>query len=277
MTLNPLLLVAAAGAAGFAVKKLTEKPAFQVSSTTTSNGTPIKIAVPVPKSVNKAQSTGVVSTAPTPPGKKTATVSVPNRGQVFTPPKSMQPDASGNPQPTAIVISPTGSSSVSVGSLKDVQRSLNTLGITPLLKEDGILGPATITNVKTFQSKSGLVVDGNAGPATKAALSAAMAKFASGADPLVNHPAVTYATVNEGPRNPAVANPAAPAAALKMTNVEVQKNLNALGAKPPLATDGKLGPMSVAAIKAFQTTHGLAADGVVGPKTKTALYLAVQH
>ncbi len=275
--INPVVLLVAAGGAAFVVKKLTDKPAYQVSSATTANGTPIRIAVPVPQSVNRAQATGIVSTAPTPPGKKAAAVTVPNRGQVFTPPKSMQPDANGNPQPTAIIISPTGSSSVSVGSLKDVQRSLNTLGITPLLKEDGVLGPATITNVKTFQSKSGLVVDGNAGPATKAALSAAMAKFASGGDPLNNHPAVTYATVNEGPRSPAVPNPAASTAALKMTNVEVQKNLNLLGAKPALVTDGKLGPMSIAALKAFQTAHGLAADGVVGPKTKTALYIAVQH
>lgn len=275
--INPLVLLVAAGGTAFAVKKLTEKPAFQVSSTTTSNGTPIKIAVPVPKSVNKAQSSATPSTAPTPPGKKTAVVNIPHQGQVFTPPKSMQPDANGQPQPTAIVISPTGSSSVTVGSLKDVQRSLNTLGVTPLLKEDGVLGPATIANVKSFQSKVGLAIDGNAGPATKAALSAAMAKFASGGNPLANHPAVTYATVNEGPRTPPTANPAAPAAALSMTNVQVQKNLNALGAKPALATDGKLGPMTIAALKAFQTTHGLAADGVVGPKTKTALYLAVQH
>ena len=60
-----------------------------------------------------------------------------------------------------------------------------------------------------------------------------------------------------------------------MSNVDVQKNLNILGAKPALTTDGKLGPMSIAAIKSFQASHGLAADGVAGPKTKTAIYVAV--
>jgi putative chitinase len=60
-----------------------------------------------------------------------------------------------------------------------------------------------------------------------------------------------------------------------MTNMDIQKNLNILGAKPPLKADGKLGPMSIAAIKSFQASHGLAADGVAGAKTKTAIYIAV--
>jgi hypothetical protein len=36
--------------------------------------------------------------------------------------------------------------------------------------------------------------------------------------------------------------------------------------------DGKLGPYTVAAIKAFQTANGLVADGVVGPLTKAKLF-----
>jgi peptidoglycan hydrolase-like protein with peptidoglycan-binding domain len=35
-----------------------------------------------------------------------------------------------------------------------------------------------------------------------------------------------------------------------------------------------MGPKTVAAIKSFQTIHGLTPDGVAGPKTKTALHLA---
>ena len=51
----------------------------------------------------------------------------------------------------------------------------------------------------------------------------------------------------------------------------IQARLNALGAAPPLAVDGDLGPATIAAVKAFQAQHNLAADGIVGPETLGAL------
>jgi peptidoglycan hydrolase-like protein with peptidoglycan-binding domain len=56
---------------------------------------------------------------------------------------------------------------------------------------------------------------------------------------------------------------------------DVQEALNRLGASPALGLTGTLNPQSVAAIRAFQITHGLLADGVPGPKTRTALTLAL--
>ncbi len=53
----------------------------------------------------------------------------------------------------------------------------------------------------------------------------------------------------------------------------VQSRLNALGANPPLTVDGQNGPKTIAAVKAFQNAKGLAADGVIGPMTLTALGL----
>jgi peptidoglycan hydrolase-like protein with peptidoglycan-binding domain len=40
---------------------------------------------------------------------------------------------------------------------------------------------------------------------------------------------------------------------------------------PPLVADGKLGPKSQQAIKAFQSAHGLTADGIAGPLTQGQL------
>jgi peptidoglycan hydrolase-like protein with peptidoglycan-binding domain len=53
----------------------------------------------------------------------------------------------------------------------------------------------------------------------------------------------------------------------------VQEALNAAGRKPPLGADGKFGRLTHKAVVAFQDKKGLKCDGVVGPKTATALGL----
>lgn len=51
----------------------------------------------------------------------------------------------------------------------------------------------------------------------------------------------------------------------------IQNRLNAAGASPPLVVDGISGPKTTAAIKAFQSSHGITPDGIAGPITQTAL------
>ena len=315
--MNPLILkIAGVGGGVWLLSKFWPKQAFQSTQTMTPDGKVVRVSVPVPDSVNPAQAMAV-STTPAvpmtqPASPKAVPVLIPNKGVVYAPPKVIQPNSSGAPQPTAIITSPTGASSVTIGTLKDVQRALNTLGYVPKLDEDGVISPKTAANIKVFQSKMGLAVDGNAGPATKAALSTALTQMAGASSPVgavvvstMNPSAIAAAasgvaatvapaaaaiqaqlnalqsSTTQAPSTIAptdldnVLPPINPANALTMSNKDIQGNLNILGATPPLTVDGQLGPMSVAAIKAFQTSHGLTADGIAGPQTKTAIYIAI--
>jgi putative chitinase len=55
----------------------------------------------------------------------------------------------------------------------------------------------------------------------------------------------------------------------------LQVSLNKLGADPALAPDGSYGPLTAAAVKAFQESHHLEADGKVHPETLAAVDAAV--
>jgi peptidoglycan hydrolase-like protein with peptidoglycan-binding domain len=57
--------------------------------------------------------------------------------------------------------------------------------------------------------------------------------------------------------------------------VQLQKVLNKL-LKLGLVEDGKLGPKTIAVIKAWQKSHGLVVDGLVGAKTKAAMKLEAE-
>ena len=57
---------------------------------------------------------------------------------------------------------------------------------------------------------------------------------------------------------------------------ELQAKLNAHGASPALSVDGGFGPLTEAAVRAFQTAKGLLVDGVVGSQTWAALDKAPQ-
>ncbi len=233
---------------------------------------------PVPSAVSPlAQASGTLSVPMSPPGPPPPPVPiVTNEGTTYAPPNTVHVTSSGDvTQPAPIVVTPAGSSSIAVGNTKDVQRALNTLGYTPRLEEDGKLGPKTTANIKAFQSKNHLTVDGIAGPATKVALSGALTLLAgagslAGATAQFSAPQTGVATMPTGATVDTTP-------ALRWGTKEVQHSLNRLGASPKLAEDGQSGPKTVAAVKSFQTANGLTPDGVAGPKTKTALYLAVSQ
>ena len=115
----------------------------------------------------------------------------------------------------------------------DVVKLQRQLGVTA----DGIFGRHTLHAVKLFQGSHGLLVDGQVGPHTRAALAAAGRGTTVGSE----------IVIRLHDRGPAVA--------------VLQR---ALG----VTADGDFGPITLHAVKAFQARHGLLVDGQVGPHTR---------
>jgi peptidoglycan hydrolase-like protein with peptidoglycan-binding domain len=261
-----LLPVALGGGAAYLLYQyfFPPKPQLQSLRRIDGTGTPVQVVVPVTKTkpvIGRA-------IAPVPPGN----IPTPHVAPTVTTPSPPPIPATYSPPPRIElpqVLTSTGNSTLTVSSNQDVQRALNTLGMaTPPLVVDGQIGPKSQAAIRSFQSQHGLTVDGIAGPQTKTALQAALGGLA--------------ATGSDIGTNSVVQNAATVAPPLDLTsgvtvstNKDVQHALNLLGASPILVEDGAIGPKSIAAIKAFQISHGLVADGVAGPKTKAALALAL--
>lgn len=142
------------------------------------------------------------------------------------------------------------------GHVPKLQAMLNALSPDSAdVRVDGVFGRRTDAQVRTLQAFFGLGVDGVVGPQTSALI---FALLSSGSDAR-RVPATTIGRGDSG------------------DDVEKwQRLLNAVS-DVDVATDGDFGPATEAATKAFQRWFGLAADGVVGPRTRAvAVNVAVR-
>jgi peptidoglycan hydrolase-like protein with peptidoglycan-binding domain len=249
-------------------------------------GAPIQVVVPVVATATKPG----VAAAPIPPGNGSAAT--------FTPPPAVPAGALAL-EPT--VITPSGAANLSIDSVSDVQNALTTLGIAKLTA-DGKTGPQTASAVTLFQAAHGLPSTGIIDPPLKSALQAALASLAGTQKHIGQSIPVQAAAVGAStPDSPLGASivsaglhkivslfqglfhsdVGAEGADLPKTDehkaalIKLQRVLNLLGASPPLDEGGTMTPETTAAIKAFQVTYGLVADGVPLQKTVAAMALAV--
>src|SRR4051794_40012746 len=141
-------------------------------------------------------------------------------------------------QETATTASTTATASTS-GLLKRGSRgpAVATLQSQLGIAADGVFGPQTAAAVRAFQARNGLVVDGIVGPQTRGALGGGSRTRGGG---------------NSDPKPS------------RSVTIAVQQKLG-------LSADGAYGPITRAAVRAFQARNGLEVDGVVGPVTMAAL------
>lgn len=129
----------------------------------------------------------------------------------------------------------------------------------------GTYDKATQTAVKAFQKKNNLTADGVCGKDTQQLLLGGSGLSAAATPTPEPTPAPTAVPTYERPSS--TVKKGSEGADAKM----VQRRLKELGYYKG-ATDGNFGNVSVKALKAFQTNHGLEADGVAGQGTYNLLF-----
>ena len=138
---------------------------------------------------------------------------------------------------------------------------------------DGVFGADTEAVVKAFQKQFSLTADGVVGRATWYKISYIYVSVKDLAE-LTSEGETIEGEVNGGAWGGTVLREGSTGASVQ----QVQFWLNTLAqfdsSLPSLTVDGKYGPATTAAVKAFQSANGLLADGVVGEKTWNKLFAA---
>ena len=128
--------------------------------------------------------------------------------------------------------------------VRALQRELTAAGFSPG-RVDGRYGPRTEQAVRRYQTASGLIVDGIAGPITQATISRSHSTLYPGAG-------------ENGPSSTRVQ-------ALQRGLIRAHIN--------PGPVDGRYGPRTEQAVRRYQTTHGLDVTGIAKAATITHLHI----
>jgi len=153
------------------------------------------------------------------------------------------------------VDAPTPASGTNVVAL---QNQLKDLGYFPKgVRSTGYYGPITKQSVREFQAANGLRVDGVAGPSTMAALDRKVAFDPGGGGSQPQPQPQPKNLLAQGSEGEAVA--------------RAKERLNQFGYST--GEGDTYDEQTVAAVKRFQADKGLPVDGVIGPNTRTFLYV----
>ncbi|MFI1412154.1 peptidoglycan-binding protein [Streptomyces sp. NPDC020707] len=137
------------------------------------------------------------------------------------------------------------------GCVTELQNLLNAHGAG--LAVDGQFGAGTLYAVREYQAATAIAVDGRVGPATKSKL---YATGGSAPAPVNLNSSACPANIVQGAKGGCV--------------TELQRLLRHQGYA--VDVDGDFGAGTASAVRAFQSSRGLTADGQVGQATKRALY-----
>lgn len=138
--------------------------------------------------------------------------------------------------------------------VRGIQRALRQQGYhLGVPGADGRFGPLTAAAVRLFQARSGLAVDGVVGASTRRALNTI----------------VGSADISEGVG-------VGPRPSVRVRRLQRMLERNGFDVGRPGA-DGRFGPLTRAAVRRMQRFSGLAADGIVGTKTRRRLILTANR
>ncbi|MGB3201815.1 MAG: peptidoglycan-binding protein [Nodosilinea sp.] len=136
-------------------------------------------------------------------------------------------------------------------AVRSLQQALARSGIA--IAADGIFGSVTDRAVRQYQASRGLVADGIVGPQTWAFL-----QNQSAPTPPVQRPPTHIRVLR-------LANPYARGEDVRAVQQAIAR------AGFPLVADGVFGPASDRAVRQYQASRGLVADGIVGSRTRASL------
>ena len=195
---------------------------------------------------------------------------------------------------TSCPLEMSGSSGGYKGMVAYIQYALAFLGYNPKYNIDGIFGPVTTSSVRSFQSAMHISVDGIVGPQTYGALNTALqphggyftcggsSSYVGGSgsssatswgapDPYLNPNVVPKFSFNSCPLEMSGSS-----GGYKGMVAYIQCALAYLGYNQKSNIDGSYGPLTVQAVRSFQSAMRISVDGVTGPQTYGALNTALQ-